>query len=223
MATKKQGWHEPKDTSGKAPMHVQAATQLRFDEILTQPMQRAEDESKSFDQHLITMIRKAVEQDPHRLSHGNTATNAFWIDGEKIYPYNKLNLSANDKRTGLISVHSHSGENWKDYNEKTDELQPLNGGDLAGLTHIVKYGYGDTLALISAYGELEYIRFTKDSDRSFLSLSPKQLMKKTEVPYNAVEEFVKKGMGTQYDLWRKLLKSLCDYYNLEYHTGLRWR
>lgn len=218
---KGQGWHEKPDLSGKAPLHVKAATQTKNQDVLRQPIQVVDEKRDAFEHHLTAMIQKAVAQDPNRLAHGATRYNAFWIDGNKIIPYNEHDKVINSR--GVISVHSHSGSNWRDYDEKTDELQPINGGDLAGLSHMVKYGYGDTIALISAYGEMEYIRFNANSNKQFLSLTSKQLIRKTEVPRDAEEEFVRKGMGTTYDLWRKLIVSFCDYYELEYRTGLRWK
>lgn len=205
-------FHEPKrpivTSKGikyKAPVHHQAAIGSSST-ALSNPLYN------DFNiNHLQTAIQKAIAEKPSRLSHGDTNKNAFWIDGNKIIPHNKYKEVLSSKN--VISVHSHSPENYKNYNAETDKFEPLNGADLETLQHMVKYGYGATIALISAYGELEYIRFTENSNRNFLKLTSSQLRKANELPLE--------HRGP--DMYRKLMKSFCDHYGLEYVTGLRWK
>lgn len=195
---------EAPDHTGIAPKHSEAAKIAQAKNAFNLPMQ-------NFEAYLASNIQKAIAEDPQRLSHGHTKYNAFWIDTGKIVPYNEYKKVL--KSQNVISVHSHSAEGWKTRNEITEPFEPLNGADLEGLQHMVKYGYGNTLALISAYGQLEYIRFTKDSDRRFLALTRKQLYKAHELPLE----------HRTTEMYRKLMQSFCEHYRLEYKTGLRWK
>lgn len=172
-------------------------------------------------EHLKKMIQKAVDEEPKRLTHGNTKYNAFWIDDNSIVPNNewkKVLLSKN-----VISVHSHSPENYYAYSITQSPLDPLNFGDLEVLQYMVKNKFGNTIVVFSAYGEFEYVKFTSQSNPSFLKLSRAKLRKFDRIPYEyKVKLFEDKGWDEK-TIAREVLRSFCKEYNLDYKTGLRWK
>lgn len=222
----KQGWHEAPDHTGKAPDHVRASTQLSFNDILREPMQK----QGSFEQYISELIQKATTKDPKRLAHGDTKYNAFWIEGNEIYPNNEWKRAMAGK--GVISVHSHSPDNyqylddpsWKpDVAAEAKKLDPINFADMFALQHMIKYGYGDTIVVISVYGEYEYVRYTEKTNPAFLRLSKKKLYSYDQIPYERQVEYINQTGKTQKDMCRENLKDFCNSYGLIYKTGLRWR
>lgn len=103
-----------------------------------------------------TNIQKAVKEDPKRLGHGHTGKTGFWIlpDG-KILPHSKGFKEAY-KVKNVINVHSHSGA--EGYNDSSRKLDCFSGGDIAVLRHMLRYGYGDTIVVISREGEMMIIK-----------------------------------------------------------------
>lgn len=211
---------------GEHKRHSDVQKQVSFEDILRIPIQP----SSSFEQHLSEMIKKATLQDAKRLAHGYTKYNAFWIEGNEIYPNNDWKRAMAGK--GVISVHSHSPDNyqylddpsWKpDVAAEAKKLDPINFADMFALQHMIKYGYGDTLVVISAYGEYEYVRYTERTNPEFLKLSKKKLYSFDQIPYERKVEYNQKTGKTQKDMSRELLKDFCDSYGLIYRTGLRWK
>ena len=211
---------------GEHKRHSDVQKQVSFEDILRIPMQQ----SSPFEQHLSEMIQKATSQDAKRLAHGYTKYNAFWIEGNEIYPNNDWKRAMAGK--AVISVHSHSPDNyqylddpsWKpEVAAEAKRLDPINFADLFALQHMIKYGYGDTLVVISAYGEYEYVRYTEKTNSAFLELSKKKLYSFDQIPYERKVEYNQKTGKTQKDMSREILKDFCDSYGLVYRTGLRWK
>ena len=213
---------------GEHKRHSDVQKQVSFEDILRIPMSLQQ--SSSFEQHLSEMIQKATSQDAKRLSHGYTKYNAFWIEGNEIYPNNDWKRAMAGK--AVISVHSHSPDNyqylddpsWKpEVAAEAKRLDPINFADLFALQHMIKYGYGDTLVVISAYGEYEYVRYTERTNPVFLKLSKKKLYSFDQTPYERQVEYNKKTGKSQKDMSREILNDFCDSYGLIYRTGLRWK
>ena len=114
---------------------------------------------KTFKQYLSeaanikTAIKSAVKQDPARLGHGHTGKTAFWIlsTGETV-PFKEHKKALADGKA--INVHSHSSASGKD----DKGFETFSGGDIATLRWMIQQGAGDTLALISAKGQLHLLK-----------------------------------------------------------------
>ena len=100
-----------------------------------------------------TSIKKAIKEDPKRLGHGHTGKTSFWIlsNGEVI-PFKEHKKALEDGNA--INVHSHSSASGKD----DKGFETFSGGDVATLKWMQTYGAGDTMALISAKGQLHILK-----------------------------------------------------------------
>lgn len=96
-------------------------------------------------------IKKAVKENPKRLGHGHTAYTSFWIEEDgnilTFKDYKKI-------KTTAVNVHSHSSASGKD----DKGFETFSGGDIAVLRWMQQYNIGDTIALISALGQLHVLK-----------------------------------------------------------------
>lgn len=105
------------------------------------------------DVNIKAAIKAAVKEDPARLGHGHTGKTSFWIlSNGDIAPFKEHKRALVDGNA--ISVHSHSSASGKD----DKGFETFSGGDIATLRWMQQQGAGDTLALISAKGQLHILK-----------------------------------------------------------------
>lgn len=179
---------------------------------------------------LSSKIREAINERPSRMTHGYTSENAFFItkDGD-IVPYNqftallpKLLLSTNG---GLITVHSHSAENWKEWvaTHGLEEFQTFNAGDLNAFRWLVKRNYGNKYVVIMADGRMDYLEVPPATQAQFARLGLKSLQKLAEASQGEAKENWEKYKIRNYESDRMKLREFASDYGLVFVEGLNWR
>jgi len=164
------------------------------------------------------------------MTHGYTSENAFFItkDGD-IVPYNqftallpKLLLSTNG---GLITVHSHSAENWKEWvaTHGLEEFQTFNAGDLNAFRWLVKRNYGNKYVVIMADGRMDYLEVPPATQAQFARLGLKSLQKLAEASQGEAKENWEKYKIRNYESDRMKLREFASDYGLVFVEGLNWR
>jgi hypothetical protein len=175
-------------------------------------------------------IRKATQENPARLTHGDTGKIGFWLDQDgKAYVYNDFNKIPANKKHDLVSVHSHAAIGWDKppggsggrIDSYYSRLDPLNSGDVKVLQSHVKGGYSRTMAVIHANGALEVLHVPKTVEGQFLRIKPKQ-MQVLDPPYSERAEWSKRGI-TEQEGYRGLLRSFAQENGLVYQTDLSWK
>jgi len=165
-------------------------------------------------------IEKAIRERPKRLSHGYTATNAFWIlENGDIKQWNVKDVIKRERN--LVSVHSHSGESYE--KEKKDKLQTFSGGDLWVLRHMIRYGYGDTIVVISAHGLMDIF---KGSER-IGDYTKKMCEYESLLTKEVVEKIAKKHKlplkGRMETVFRMVLREIAKGTGSTYMEKVRWK
>ncbi len=123
-------------------------------------------------------ITKAVEERPSRISHGYTAKNAFYITKDnRIVPANEF--SQVSRGDDIVSVHSHSGENWEQYTKEhgQEPFQPPNAADFDHLRWLIKHGYGNKIAIIMGDGRYIQVEIPEPVQPRFTRMGIKSLEK----------------------------------------------
>lgn len=170
---------------------------------------------------IAAQIRKAVEQDPGRRVHGDTRYNAFFITPEReIVPFDMLNtLEGTTPAMDTISVHSHSGNNWRQFVKRTGNLEPfnpLNDVDIQAFQQMVLRGIANTDVLIMADGRMEVLHVPPESEKNFTSLQPPEfgILRPTYDYYASVY----RRTGKQaHEVDKQLVREFADRYNLVYY------
>jgi len=164
-------------------------------------------------------IRKAIKENKGRLSHGYTATNAFWIlSNGDIKKFKDKNIM-NEKN--VISVHSHSPENYE--KQKKSELQTFSGGDLYGLAHMIKYNYGNTLVVVNAHGIMDVFK----GSNKFGKLKKNVLEYEKQLTRENMNKIAEKHKipikGQEDKIYRMVLRELAKVTDSEYLEKVNWK
>lgn len=170
---------------------------------------------------IAAQIRRAIEEDPGRRVHGDTRYNAFFITPEReIVPFDMLNtLEGTTPAMDTISVHSHSGNNWRQFVKRTGNLEPfnpLNDMDIQAFQQMVLMGIANTDVLIMADGRMEVLHVPPESEKNFISLQPPEfgILRPTYDYYASVY----RRTGKQaHEVDKQLVREFADRYNLVYY------
>lgn len=175
---------------------------------------------------IAAQIQKAVEEDPGRRVHGDTRYNAFFITPEReIVPFDNISvLRRTDPAMDTISVHSHSGNNWKQYISRTGNLEPfnpLNDMDIKAFQHMVLHGMANTDVLIMADGRMEVLHVPPESQDRFTALHPQsfRMLSPTHGQYATV--WAREGKQ-RHEVDRDRLKRFAERHGLVYLPDERW-
>ena len=163
-------------------------------------------------------IRKAIKENPKRLTHGHTAQNAFWIlkDGE-VRKFKDRDIM---NKKNVINVHSHSPENWKE--AKKYKAQSFSGADLYVLNHMIKYGYGNTIVVIDARGIMDIF---KGSDKigKFTKRQCEFDLRLTDKDMNRIAEKYKIPVENRDKISRLILKEIAKMTGSVYLENVKWK
>jgi hypothetical protein len=164
-------------------------------------------------------IKKAIKENPERLKHGYTAKNAFWIlETGEVVPFKDKDIM---NRRNVINVHSHSPENWE--KAPKGNFQSFSGADMVALQHMLKYGYGDTIAVIVAEGQMDIF---KGSDK-LRHKNKKYLEFERELSPKVMDEIQKKyKMKTkdrEINIYRMVLKEIARETGSTYLEKINWK
>ena len=183
--------------------------------------------------HLVNMVNKAIIENPGRITHGytddkgksrDTGWSAFFVVGDKIYPYHKWHEIPIEDRKNAVSFHSHSPSNWK----VSDDFQPLNSEDIHIWLKMFKAGgAGRREGIIMADGRMEVLELTSETDPALFKLGSKSLQRELHRDYAERAKYYDEHKDdpnystSQQD--RELLRAFSKKYRIKYHEGLNWK
>ncbi len=180
---------------------------------------------------IVAGIQKAVAERPGRATHGNTGTNAFVLVGDKVYSWNEHEKW---KGSNGVMVHSHSGENWQDYEKRAGEpeaFDPLNAADMKLFINGLRTGDFAQSALMMADGRLEIVRpsatqtAAQRADVFKLAAKPgRKAMEKLLHADYATRSKIYEATGKKgHEQSRDMLRDFCNHYGFDFLENLRWR
>jgi len=183
--------------------------------------------------HLVSMVSKAIKENPGRMTHGyldesgksrDTGWSAFFVVADKIYPYNKWQEIPIEDRRKAVSFHSHSPSNWT----VDEDFPPLNSEDIHIWFKMFKAGgMGNKDGIIMADGRMEILEITSETDPIVLKLGAKQLEEELHRNYEERAKYYEDHKNdpnySSSQQSRELLRDFCNKYRIKYHENLNWK
>jgi len=165
-------------------------------------------------------IKKAIKEKSRRLTHGYTAINAFWIlENGDIEQWNKKGIT--ERERNLINVHSHSPENYKEYPKS--KMQTFSGGDLWALRHMIKYGYGNTIVVISAHGLMDVFKGSEKIGNYTKKMCEYEMLLTRENMDEIAKKYKIPVKGREDKIYRMVLRQIAKDTGSTYLENLKWK
>jgi len=183
-------------------------------------------------------IRAAIKEDPRRETHGYTKDTSFFVypDGE-VSPWSRPRFPWPSKLAGkllqrtadpprdMTMVHSHSAENWEQWERLTQQQEPFTTfslGDVKVLRNLVRARMGNSLALIMADGRMDTLSVPDNAVQEFQSIEDEALETEVEgTKWERATLFLKEIPWWEVD--RRLMRRFARMNGLEYTEDLWWK